>query len=59
MKIDQLFEFDYILIDKKQATAGEMSKRFGVSVRTIYCWVEALSISGVPVYSQKGRAGLK
>ena len=57
MQIDQLFEFVYILIDKKQVTAKEMSKRFGVSTRTIYRWVEALSLSGVPVYSMKGRGG--
>ncbi|MCR5612351.1 YafY family protein [Treponema sp.] len=57
MQIDQLFEFVYILIDKKQVTAKEMSKRFGVSTRTIYRWIEALSVSGVPVYSMKGRSG--
>nr|WP_318659187.1 YafY family protein [uncultured Treponema sp.] len=57
MQIDQLFEFVYILIDKKQVTASEMSKRFGVSPRTIYRWLEALSVSGVPVYSIKGRGG--
>ena len=57
MQIDQLFEFVYILIDKKQTTASEMAKRFGVSTRTIYRWIEALSVSGVPVYSLKGRGG--
>ena len=57
MQIDQLFEFVYILIDKKQTTANEMAKRFGVSTRTIYRWIDALSVSGVPVYSLKGRGG--
>ena len=57
MQIDQLFEFVYILIDKKQVTAKEMSEHFGVSTRTVYRWMEALSISGVPVYSLKGRGG--
>ena len=57
MQIDQLFEFVYILIDKKRVTAKEMSKRFGVSTRTVYRWMEALSLSGVPVYSLKGRGG--
>ena len=57
MQIDQLFEFVYILIDKKQVTAKEMSEHFGVSVRTIYRWMEALSLSGVPLYSLKGRGG--
>ena len=57
MQIDQLFEFVYILIDKKQVTAKEMSEHFGVSTRTVYRWMEALSVSGVPVYSLKGRGG--
>ena len=57
MQIDQLFEFVYILIDKKQVTAAEMAKHFGISTRTVYRWMEALSISGVPVYSTKGRGG--
>ena len=49
MQIDQLFEFVYILIDKKQTTATEMAERFGVSTRTIYRWLDALSVSGIPV----------
>ena len=57
MQIDQLFEFVYILIDKRHVTAKEMSERFGVSTRTIYRWMEALSVSGIPVYSLKGRGG--
>jgi len=57
MQIDELFELAYILIDKKQVTAKEMSERFGVSVRTIYRWVEALSASGIPVYAVQGRGG--
>lgn len=57
MQIDQLFEFVYVLIDKKQVTAKAMAQRFGVSVRTIYRWVEALSLSGIPLYSLKGRGG--
>ena len=57
MQIEELFEFVYILIDKKKVTAREMSERFGVSTRTVYRWLEALSISGIPVYSLKGRGG--
>ena len=57
MQMDQLFEFVYILIDRRQVTAKEMALRFGVSTRTIYRWVEALSLSGVPVYSKNGRGG--
>ena len=57
MPIEELFEFVYILIDKKKVTASEMAKHFGVSSRTIYRWIEALCLSGIPVYSLKGRGG--
>ena len=57
MQIDQLFEFVYVLIDKKQVTAKDMAQRFGVSTRTIYRWMDALAVSGVPVYALKGRGG--
>lgn len=57
MQIEELFEFVYILIDKKKVTAREISERFGVSTRTVYRWLEALSLSGIPVYSMKGRGG--
>lgn len=57
MQIDQLFELVYVLIEKKHVTAKEMAKRFGVSTRTIYRWVEALSVSGIPVYALTGRGG--
>lgn len=57
MQIEELFEFVYILIDKKKVTAREISERFGVSTRTVYRWLEALSLSGIPVYSLKGRGG--
>ena len=57
MQVEELFEFVYVLIDKRQVTAREMAERFGVSVRTVYRWVEALSVAGIPVYSMKGRGG--
>ncbi|MCI7435591.1 MAG: HTH domain-containing protein, partial [Spirochaetia bacterium] len=34
-----------------------MAEHFGVSQRTIYRWVDALSLAGVPVYSTKGKGG--
>lgn len=55
MTTDQLFEFVYILIKKKKVTASQMSKHFGISQRTIYRWVEALSMAEIPVYAEKGK----
>ncbi len=57
MQITRLFEIVYILLDKKTATAKELSERFEVSSRTIYRDVETLSAAGIPVYMSKGKGG--
>jgi predicted DNA-binding transcriptional regulator YafY len=38
-------------------TAGELADRLGVSVRTIFRDIDALSGMGVPVYTEPGRGG--
>jgi len=57
MQTENLFELTYILLEKKQVTAAEMAEHFGVSVRTIFRWVDALNLAGVPVYAVKGKGG--
>ena len=57
VQTENLFELTYILLEKRQVTAGEMAEHFGVSQRTIYRWVDALNLAGVPVYSTKGKGG--
>ncbi|GAA0084602.1 YafY family protein [Clostridium sp. CTA-7] len=57
MKINRLFEILYILLDKKNITAKELSEHFEVSQRTIYRDIEKLSQSGIPIYMSKGKGG--
>lgn len=57
MKNDRLFQILYILLEKGPVTAPELARLLEVSVRTIYRDVEALSISGVPVYTSPGKGG--
>jgi predicted DNA-binding transcriptional regulator YafY len=57
MQINRLLEIVYILLDKKTVTARELSERFEVSKRTIYCDIEILSGAGIPVYTNKGKGG--
>ncbi len=57
MQTENLFELTYILLEKKQVTASDMAKHFGVSQRTIYRWVDALNLAGVPVFAVKGKGG--
>lgn len=55
--MNRLFEIVYILLHKKKVTAKELAERFEVSVRTIYRDLDALSIAGIPVYTNKGKNG--
>ena len=57
MQINRLFEIVYILFDRKTITARELADHFEVSQRTIYRDIDTLSISGIPIYTTKGKGG--
>ena len=57
MQTEHLFELTYIILERKIVTAAEMAKHFSVSTRTIYRWVDALNLAGVPVVTTKGKGG--
>jgi predicted DNA-binding transcriptional regulator YafY len=54
---NRLFEIIYILLNQKTTTARELAERFEVSQRTIYRDIDALSLAGIPVYTEKGKNG--
>ncbi len=55
--MNRLFEIVYVLLSKGRVTAKELSERFEVSQRTIYRDIDALSVAGIPVYTEKGKGG--
>ena len=57
MKINRLLEIIYILLHRKHVRAGELAEQLGVSKRTIYRDIEALSAAGIPIYSETGKRG--
>lgn len=57
MQTELLFELTYIILERQNVTAGEMAAHFGVSQRTIYRWVDALNLAGVPIVTTKGKGG--
>ena len=57
MKNSRLFEIFYILMEHRGITAGELSARLEVSVRTIYRDLDTLSAAGIPVYTERGHGG--
>ena len=57
MQTTRLFEILYILLNKERVTARELAERFEVSTRTIYRDIDAISMAGVPIYTEKGKGG--
>ncbi len=57
MQIQRLFEIIYLLLEQEIVSAKKLAERFEVSTRTIYCDVEILSSSGIPIFMKKGRNG--
>lgn len=53
-KSDRLFQLTNILRAHQPITAKELSERLSVSERTIYRYIDDLSVSGVPVYGEAG-----
>lgn len=57
MSANRLFQTIYLLLEHGQLTAEQLAEKLGVSVRTVYRDVEALSGAGVPVYTSQGKGG--
>ncbi|BCN30606.1 helix-turn-helix transcriptional regulator [Anaeromicropila herbilytica] len=55
--MNRLFEILYLLIEKRTITARELSNHFEVSERTIYRDIDTLCMSGIPIYTKKGKNG--
>ena len=57
MRADRLLSIIVLLQKHHRLTATDLSQRLGVTERTIYRDIEALSMAGVPVYTQTGPDG--
>jgi predicted DNA-binding transcriptional regulator YafY len=57
MRADRLLSLLMLLQTRGRMTARELAERLEVSERTIYRDLEALSIAGIPVYTERGPGG--
>jgi len=57
VRADRLLSILMLLQARGRMTAGQLAAELEVSLRTIYRDIDALCISGVPIYSERGRDG--
>ncbi|MBW4437680.1 MAG: YafY family transcriptional regulator [Pleurocapsa minor GSE-CHR-MK-17-07R] len=57
MRADRLISMLLLLYANGRMTARELAEELAVTERTVYRDMEALSLSGVPVYTQQGSGG--
>ena len=54
-RLSRLTAIITLLQTKKLLTATEISKKFGVSIRTVYRDIRALEEAGIPVFMEDGK----
>jgi len=57
MRADRLLSIMLLLQARGKLRADELADELEVSVRTIYRDIDALSMAGVPIYTQSGTGG--
>ena len=57
MRLHRLFGILSLLLSRETITAKELSKKYEVSIRTIYRDIEAIEEAGIPLYATPGNSG--
>ncbi|OQS10431.1 DNA-binding transcriptional regulator [Chromobacterium violaceum] len=53
-KAERLFQLVNLIRARQPITAAELAARLGVSARSIYRYIDDLSVNGIPVYGEAG-----
>ena len=57
MKDENIINILFDFLAEKKVSATELARKYGVSRRTIFRYIDALCVAGVPIYSKRGNDG--
>lgn len=57
MKYQIMINILFLLLGRKRVSAKFIADRYDISIRSVYRYVDELSLADIPIYSEKGRNG--
>lgn len=57
MKYQIMIDILFTLLEKRRISAGELAARYNVSVRSIYRYIDEMTVSGIPIDVSRGASG--
>lgn len=57
MKYEIMIDILFTLLSKRKTSASELAKKYEVSVRSIYRYVDEMTVAGIPIDVTRGAAG--
>ncbi|MBE5744260.1 MAG: YafY family transcriptional regulator [Clostridiales bacterium] len=57
MKYQMMLKILFLLLSRKKVSAKYIADRFEISIRSVYRYIDELSLANVPIYNERGRNG--
>ncbi len=57
MKYQMMLKILFLLLSRKKVSAKYIADRYEISIRSVYRYIDELSLANVPIYNERGRNG--
>ncbi len=57
MKYQHMIDMLFVLLTKRRVSAGELAARYNISVRTVYRYIDEMTVAGIPIDVARGAGG--
>ncbi len=57
MKYTMMLKILFLLLSRKKVSAKYIADRYDISIRSVYRYIDELSLANVPIYNERGRNG--